>query len=35
MPRDRNGSFSLQLIPKGSRRLGGLDGVIISLYAAG
>jgi putative transposase len=35
IPRDRNGSFSPQLIPKGSRRLGGLDEVIISLYAGG
>jgi hypothetical protein len=35
MPRDRNGTFSPQLTPKGSRRLGGLDGVIISLYAGG
>jgi transposase-like protein len=35
VPRDRNGSFTPQLIPKGSRRLGGLDEVIISLYAGG
>jgi putative transposase len=35
IPRDRNGTFSPQLIPKGSRRLGGLDGMIISLYAGG
>jgi putative transposase len=33
--RDRNGSFTPQLVPKGSRRLGGLDEVIISLYAGG
>ena len=35
IPRDRNGSFTPQLIPKGSRRLGGLDEMIISLYAGG
>jgi putative transposase len=35
VPRDRNGSFTPQLVPKGSRRLGGLDEVIISLYAGG
>src|SRR5215210_4897604 len=35
VPRDRNGSFTPQLIPKGARRLGGLDEMIISLYAGG
>jgi putative transposase len=35
IPRDRQGSFVPQLIPKGSRRLGGLDDMIISLYAGG
>ena len=35
VPRDRDGSFSPQLIPKGSRRLSGLDEMIISLYAGG
>jgi putative transposase len=35
VPRDRNGSFPPQLVPKGSRRLGGLDEMIISLYAGG
>src|SRR5215204_6901581 len=25
VPRDRNGTFTPQLVPKGSRRLGGLD----------
>ena len=35
VPRDRNGTFTPQLIPKGSRRLGGLDEMIISLYAGG
>ena len=35
IPRDRDGSFTPQLVPKGSRRLGGLDDMIISLYAGG
>jgi putative transposase len=35
IPRDRNGSFIPQLVPKRSRRLGGLDEMIISLYAGG
>jgi putative transposase len=35
VPRDRNGTFTPQLIPKGVRRLGGLDEMIISLYAGG
>jgi len=35
VPRDRNSSFSPQLIHKGERRLGGLDDMIISLYAGG
>jgi hypothetical protein len=35
VPRDRNGSFTPQLMPKGSRRLGSLDEMIISLYAGG
>jgi len=35
VPRDRNGTFSPMLVPKGSRRLDGLDGMIISLYAGG
>jgi transposase-like protein len=34
-PRDREGSFTPRLVPKGSRRLGGLDDMIISLYAGG
>jgi putative transposase len=34
-PRDRNGSFDPQLVPKGDRRLGGLSEMIISLYAGG
>ena len=35
VPRDRDGSFTPRLVPKGSRRLGGLDDIIISLYAGG
>ena len=35
VPRDRNGSFEPRLVPKGQRRLGGLDDMIISLYAGG
>jgi putative transposase len=35
VPRDRNSSFEPRLVPKGSRRLGGLDEMIISLYAGG
>jgi putative transposase len=34
-PRDREGSFQPRLVPKGSRRLGGLDEMIVSLYAGG
>jgi putative transposase len=35
VPRDRAGSFDPKLIGKGQRRLGGLDEMIISLYAGG
>jgi putative transposase len=35
VPRDRSGTFTPRLVAKGSRRLGGLDEVIISLYAGG
>ncbi|WP_420107691.1 IS256 family transposase [Kocuria marina] len=35
VPRDRGGSFTPRLVPKGQRRLGGLDEMIISLYAGG
>ncbi len=35
VPRDRNASFEPRLVPKGERRLGGLDHMIISLYAGG
>src|SRR3954464_15627903 len=34
-PGDRAGSFEPRLVPKGSRRAGGLDEMIISLYAGG
>jgi len=34
-PRDRNGSFSPQLIGKGQRRLGKFEGRILALYAKG
>ena len=35
IPRDRNGTFTPMLVPKGQRRLDGLDGMIISLHAGG
>ena len=35
IPRDRNGSFVPRLVPRGSRRLGGLDDMVVSLYAGG
>lgn len=35
IPRDRDGTFTPMLVPKGSRRLNGLDDMIISLYAGG
>src|SRR5919112_4429647 len=34
-PRDRAGSFEPRLVPKGTRRLDGLDAMIISLYSGG
>lgn len=34
-PRDRAGTFEPRLVPKGVRRVGGLDDMIISLYAGG
>ncbi|NYI40901.1 transposase-like protein [Demequina lutea] len=33
--RDRNASFGSTLVPKGARRLGGLEDMIVSLYAGG
>lgn len=35
IPRDRDGTFTPALVPKGSRRLSGLDEMVISLYAGG
>jgi putative transposase len=35
VPRDREGTFNPRLVRKGQRRLGGLDEMIISLYAGG
>jgi putative transposase len=35
VPRDRVSSFEPRLVPKGERRLAGLDDMIISLYARG
>lgn len=35
VPRDRGGIFTPMLLPKGARRLDGLDAMIISLYAGG
>jgi putative transposase len=35
VPRDRAGTFEPALVPKGTRRAGGLDEMIISLYAGG
>ena len=35
VPRDRQGSFTPQIVPKHARRLGGFDEAIISLYAKG
>ncbi len=35
VPRDRNGSFDPRLVPKGSRRSGGLTDMIVSCMPAG
>jgi transposase-like protein len=35
VPRDRNGSFEPQLLPKHQRRLSGFDEKILALYAKG
>ena len=35
IPRDRNGTFEPQIVPKGARRLAGFDDRIVSLYARG
>jgi putative transposase len=35
VPRDRNSTFSPVIVPKGQRRLGQVDDMILSLYARG
>ena len=35
VPRDRAGTFTPMLVPKGARRLDGFDSMIVSLYAGG
>lgn len=35
MPRDRNGSFTPQIVPKHARRIGQIDDMILSLYSRG
>ena len=35
VPRDRNGSFEPQIVPKHQRRFAGFDDKIISMYARG
>jgi putative transposase len=35
VPRDRDASFDPRLVPKGTRRSGGLEEMIVSLYAGG
>ena len=35
VPRDRNGSFEPVIVPKRKRRLGGVEDMILSLYALG
>src|SRR5690606_24549335 len=35
VPRDRQGSFTPQIVPKHARRVAGFDEAIISLYAKG
>lgn len=34
-PRDRNGTFDPQIVPKGARRLDGIDKIVLGLYAKG
>jgi putative transposase len=34
-PRDRNGTFEPQIVPKGVRRLDGIDKIVLGLYAKG
>jgi putative transposase len=35
VPRDRNSTFEPQLVPKGQRRVGRVDDMVLSLYARG
>jgi putative transposase len=35
VPRDRNAEFEPKIVPKGARRLGQIDDMILSLYARG
>lgn len=35
VPRDRNGEFEPRMVPKGQRRLGQIDDMVLSLYARG
>ncbi|CAM3203350.1 Transposase, Mutator family [Corynebacterium gottingense] len=35
VPRDRAGTFTPRMVPKGARRLTELDDMIVSLYAGG
>lgn len=35
VPRDRNSSFKPRIVPKGARRIGQLDDMILSLYSRG
>jgi transposase-like protein len=35
MPRDRQGSFEPQIVPKHARRLAGFNEQVLSLYARG
>ncbi|MGH3940262.1 MAG: IS256 family transposase [Pseudonocardiaceae bacterium] len=35
VPRDRNGSFEPQIVPKHTRRIGQIDEMILSLYSRG
>jgi putative transposase len=35
VPRDRNGNFEPRIVPKGQRRLGQVDDMILSLYSRG
>jgi putative transposase len=35
VPRDRNGTFDPVIVPKRKRRLGGVEDMILSLYARG